>query len=158
MSNSLQSSGLDYSPPCSSVHGISQARILEWVVISSPRGIFPTQGSELCLLHFLHWQANFFSFFFFFTTAPPGKPLKQTDKHTNKDSVVLNAACGHPGPRAASLQLRPLEGELWSWHWAAACSFMESSLEPPAKYAEGWTECFTSSRSCKVGISDYCRE
>ena len=29
---------VDYSPPGSSVHGISQARILEWVAISSSRG------------------------------------------------------------------------------------------------------------------------
>ena len=29
---------MDCSPPGSSVHGISQARILEWVAISSPRG------------------------------------------------------------------------------------------------------------------------
>ena len=29
---------LGCSPPGSSVHGISQARILEWVVISSSRG------------------------------------------------------------------------------------------------------------------------
>ena len=29
---------LDYSPPGASVHGISQARILEWVAISSSRG------------------------------------------------------------------------------------------------------------------------
>ena len=29
---------LDYSPPDSSVHGISQARILEWVIISYVRG------------------------------------------------------------------------------------------------------------------------
>ena len=27
----------DYSPPGSSVHGILQARILEWVAMSSPR-------------------------------------------------------------------------------------------------------------------------
>ena len=27
---------MDYSPPGSSVHGISQARILEWVTISTP--------------------------------------------------------------------------------------------------------------------------
>ena len=30
--------GTDCSPPGSSVHGISQARILEWVVISFSRG------------------------------------------------------------------------------------------------------------------------
>ena len=29
---------LDYSLPCSSVHGIRQARILEWVAISFSRG------------------------------------------------------------------------------------------------------------------------
>ena len=46
------------SPPDSSVHGISQARILEWVVISCSRGIFPTQGSNLSLLFLLHWQAD----------------------------------------------------------------------------------------------------
>ena len=45
---------MDCSPPGSSVHGILQARILEWVAISSSKGIFLTQGSNLCLLHLLH--------------------------------------------------------------------------------------------------------
>ena len=35
----------------SSIHGILQARILEWVAIPFSRGIFPTQGSNLRLLH-----------------------------------------------------------------------------------------------------------
>ena len=35
---------VDYSLPSSSVHGIFQAIILEWVAISSSRGIFLTQG------------------------------------------------------------------------------------------------------------------
>ena len=35
---------MDCSPPGSSVRGISQARIWEWVVISFSRGIFLTQG------------------------------------------------------------------------------------------------------------------
>ena len=34
-----------------SVHGILQARILEWVAISFSRGIFPTQGSNPGLWH-----------------------------------------------------------------------------------------------------------
>ena len=38
-------SPMDCSPPGSSVHGILQARILEWVAI------FPTQGSNPGLLH-----------------------------------------------------------------------------------------------------------
>ena len=46
------------SPPSSSVHGISQARILEWVAISCSRGISLTQGLKLCLLYLLHWQAD----------------------------------------------------------------------------------------------------
>ena len=32
---------MDYSPPGSSVHGILQARVLEWVAISSSRGSSP---------------------------------------------------------------------------------------------------------------------
>ena len=45
---------VDYSPPGSSVHGISQARILEWVII----WIFLTQGLNLHLLHLLLWQVD----------------------------------------------------------------------------------------------------
>ena len=33
------------------VHGILQARILEWVAFCISKGIFPTQGSNLGLLH-----------------------------------------------------------------------------------------------------------
>ena len=43
---------MDGSPPDSSVHGTSQARKLEWVAISFSRGIFPTQGRNLGLLHY----------------------------------------------------------------------------------------------------------
>ena len=42
---------MDCSLPDSSVHGILQARILEWVAIPFSRGIFPTQGSNPHLLH-----------------------------------------------------------------------------------------------------------
>ena len=37
---------MDCSPPGSSVHGILQARMLEWI-----KEIFPTQGSNLGLMH-----------------------------------------------------------------------------------------------------------
>ena len=36
---------MDYNPPGSSVHGILQARILEWVAIPSP-GDLPNPGIE----------------------------------------------------------------------------------------------------------------
>ena len=43
---------VDCSPPGSSVYGILQGGILEWVAISFSRRIFTTQGSNLGLLHF----------------------------------------------------------------------------------------------------------
>ena len=51
---------IDCSPPGSSVHGISQARILEWVAISFPRGSssprdLPDPGIKP---HLLYWQAD----------------------------------------------------------------------------------------------------
>ena len=51
---------IDYSSPGSSVHGISQARILERAAI-----FFPTQGSNSNLLHCRQ---------ILFTTKPPVKP------------------------------------------------------------------------------------
>ena len=48
---------MDCSPPGSSLHGISQARILEWVAISFSQGVFPTPGLNPSLLH---WQADSF--------------------------------------------------------------------------------------------------
>ena len=42
---------MDCSPPGSSVHGILQARTLEWVAIPFSRGIFLIQGSNPGLLH-----------------------------------------------------------------------------------------------------------
>ena len=47
--------GLDCSLQGSSVHGIFQARLLEWLAIILLQGIFLTQGSNL---HLLHWQAD----------------------------------------------------------------------------------------------------
>ena len=52
---------MDCSPPGSSVHGILQARILKWDVISFPFSMgwtFPTQGSNPRLWHLLLWQAD----------------------------------------------------------------------------------------------------
>ena len=41
---------VDCSLPGSSVHGILQARILEWVAISPPPGGLPNPGMELTTL------------------------------------------------------------------------------------------------------------
>ena len=45
---------MDCSLPGPSVHGTSQTKILERVALILLQGIFPTQGSNLYLLHFLH--------------------------------------------------------------------------------------------------------
>ena len=46
---------MNCNPPGSSVHGILQPRILEWVAIPFLQGIFPTQGLNLSLICLLHW-------------------------------------------------------------------------------------------------------
>ena len=48
---------VDCSPPGSSAHGISQARILERAAISPPQE-FLTQGFSSSLLRHLHWQED----------------------------------------------------------------------------------------------------
>ena len=60
---------VDGSPRASSVHGILQASILEWVAMPSSKGSSLTQGSNPCLLCLLHWQAGSL------LLVPPGKPL-----------------------------------------------------------------------------------
>ena len=62
---------MDCSPSGSAVQGISQARILEWVAISSSRGVFPTQGLNLSLLHLLHWQVDSLPLSHLGCAAPP---------------------------------------------------------------------------------------
>ena len=64
------SNPMDCSLPGSSVHGISQARILGWVAISFS-SIFLTHGANVCLVHCK--QIFYFFASRFFTTEPPGK-------------------------------------------------------------------------------------
>ena len=50
-------SPMDHSPPGSSVHGLLQARILEWVAISSSRHL-PGPGIEYESLYLQHGQVD----------------------------------------------------------------------------------------------------
>ena len=54
---SIMSNSMDCSPPGSFVHGILQARILEWVAMPSSRGSshIPTEGSNRGLPHCRHF-------------------------------------------------------------------------------------------------------
>ena len=86
---------MDFRPPGSSVHGILQAKILEWVTMPSSRGIFPTQGSNPHLLRVLNRQAGSLPL------VPARKPktlftalscLKQTVK-TNREQEMRIRFC-----------------------------------------------------------------
>ena len=58
---------VDYSPPGSSVHGILQTRVLQWVSMLSSRGIFwPKDPTHVSCVSCIVGR--------FFTTEPPGKP------------------------------------------------------------------------------------
>ena len=59
---------MDRSLLGSSVHGILQARILEWAAVPSFRDL-PNPGISLRLFHLLPWLASSLPL------APPGKPL-----------------------------------------------------------------------------------
>ena len=63
----------------SSVHGILQARILEWVAISYSKGSSQPRD-RTCISYIGRW------IFFFLTTVPPGKPkgIRQMIKKTEK--------------------------------------------------------------------------
>ena len=49
---------MDCSPPGSSVHGILQARILEWVTMPSSRGSFQSRDRTPVSYHLLHWRVD----------------------------------------------------------------------------------------------------
>jgi len=66
---------MDCSPPGSSVHGISQAKILEWSAIA-----FSRASSH-------PWDRSWVVFCIagrFFTTEPPGKPLPRRGEGAKK--------------------------------------------------------------------------
>ena len=89
---------MDYSPPGSFVHGISQARLLEWVTISFSRGSsHPRDQTQV------PWLAGRF-----FTTEPPGKPLSFVCLLIEEVSFLLE-----------DMGLSHLD---CMWHWICGCS------------------------------------
>ena len=69
---------MDCSPPGSSVHGIFQARILEWIAFSFCRG-------SSWLRDRTHVSCISCTAGRFFTTAPPGKPEELIQLHIKND-------------------------------------------------------------------------
>ena len=78
---------MNYGPPASSVHGVFQARILEWLPFPSP-GDLPYPGVEPMSPTLVGK---------FFTTEPPGKcKIDQKSQRNSKEktgwSVVISFA------------------------------------------------------------------
>ena len=75
---------MDYSPPGSSVHGIPQARVLEWLAISSSRGPFRPRGQTCVSSVYLHSQEASL------LLAPPGKPTVYYISNLNENLRWFN--------------------------------------------------------------------
>ena len=91
---------MDCSPPGSSVHGILQARILEWVAMPSSRG-----SSQPRNQNFISCDSCIAGGFF--TTEPPGKPISsvQLSCSVMSDSLQPHGQalpCQSPAPGACS--------------------------------------------------------
>ena len=69
---------MDYTLPVYSVHGISQARTLEWVAISFSRGSSQTRDQT----HVSYIADGFF------TTEPPGNISLYFKRYTDRASLV----------------------------------------------------------------------
>ena len=99
---------MDCSPPSSSVHGILQARILEWAAKSFSRGIFLTRSLAL--------QADTWP------SEPPGKTAWPTRSNSNASSsrkprnVICKGVSLQPDP-SQELLLSRCNVPLWVVGW-----------------------------------------
>ena len=84
----------------------------------SLQGIFPTQGSNLSLLHLLHWQVGSLPL------APPGRGVNNTEIFSHSSGVwtpEIKVSAGLVSPEAS------LPG---SWGPSSLCVFTWPSLDP----------------------------
>ena len=119
---------MDYSPPGFSVHGISQARILEWIAISSSRGSSKPRDQT---------RNSCVSGDGFFTTEPPRKSIM-----TNIDSILKRRDITLPTKvqlvKAMVFSVVMYGCESWTvkkakhrridafelWYWRNSCKFL----------------------------------
>ena len=104
---------MDSCLPVSSIHGISQARILEWVAISSSR-VCSWPKDKTYLLHLLHWRADSFPLCHKNALTPLGENRKQRDSCFKWSVWVI---C-RTGTRSGLLCFRP------DRHFSASCCFL----------------------------------
>ena len=119
---------MDCSPPGSSVHGILQARTLEWVAISFSRGS-SWPRDQTCISWFSCTAGGFF------TTEPPGKP----------------GFCCYSPQILWQLETQPFSENIqwrkdnllnkWFWkNWSTTCKTMklEHFIKPYTKINSKW--------------------
>ena len=115
---------MDYSPPGSSAHGFSQARILERVAISSSRWS-SWLTMNLLFLHLLHWQVILYHL------GSPRAPISSVQSL----SLVQLFATPWTAARQASLSITNSQVHQTHVHWvgdAIQPSHPLSSPSPPA--------------------------
>ena len=92
----------DCSPPGSSVHGISQARILEWVAISYFRASSQPRDWACVSLHFLFRQADYLPLYHLGGGCMPleraGKPNNSNKTKKRSPSPSIRFLCGPQPP------------------------------------------------------------
>ena len=135
------------SPPDSSFHGILQARTLEWVAMSSSRGIFPTQGLNPCLFTSPALAGEFFT-----TSTPVGSSFKG-HKQAATPLYLFTPVWPLRGCRSG--------GSLCLWTLAAGASLLLPqrlrTAQAAAGVAEGrrgaWAPVRRPAQSCQHGSS-----
>ena len=116
---------MDRSLPGSSVHGILQARILEWVL----QGLLQTQGSNLNILSLLHWQVVSLPL------VPPEKPLYLTTKTLQSCLTLCNhTVCSLPGSSVHEI----LQARILEW---VAISFSRGTFRPRDRTRISYVSC-----------------
>ena len=110
---------MEYNLPGLSLHGILQARILDWVAMPSSRGIFPTQRSNLYLLSLLHWQAGLLPL------EPPRARYKFTFSSVQFSSSLVTQLVKNP----------PAMQETWVRSWVGKIPWRRERLPTPVFWA-----------------------
>ena len=105
--------------PGSSLRGILQARILEWVAMLSSRGSFLTQGSNPCLLHLLHWQVGSLPLVRLIQGFPGGSDGKESTHNTGDLGLIpglgRSPGEGNDNPFQYSCLMNPMDrGASWA--------------------------------------------
>ena len=113
------------SPPGVSVHGDSPRKNTGVDCHFLLQGIFPIQGSNLCLLWLLHWQADSLPL------APPGKPHHLAEPTPNSFTPPPSSPSESFGPSLTSA--KPHDGNLKLKVPSFPSSLSPEHVTPPAE-------------------------